>query len=298
MVGSCGQCANCRAGEEQYCLTGSILTYGSTDRDGTITQGGYSGRVVVTEDFVVRIPDALALDVAAPLLCAGATTYSPLRRWGAGPGKKVAVIGLGGLGHVGVQLAHAMGAEVTVLSQTLSKKGDGKRLGADHYHATSDPATFEELTGAFDLVLNTVSGNVDLGALFNLLRLDGVFVTLGASAAPTISFPTPAIAAARRVYTYSLIAGIRETQEMLDFCAEHGIGAQVEVITPEQINAAYDRVLSSDVRYRFVIDTATLRPASAGYPDRPTLRTEKRFTCSTPVLATPGSRSAASPWAA
>ncbi|MCX5356254.1 NAD(P)-dependent alcohol dehydrogenase [Streptomyces mirabilis] len=258
MVNSCRECANCLKGEEQYCLKGNTLTYGAVDKDGTRTQGGYSTHVVVTEDFVVRIPDGLELDEAAPLLCAGATTYSPLRHWGAGPGKKVAVIGLGGLGHLGVKLAHAMGAEVTVLSQSLKKMDDGLRLGADHYHATSDPATFEQLAGTFDVILNTVSGNLDRGAYMNLLALDGAFVTLGASSEPEISFPTFAVAANRRVFTYSLIAGIRETQEMLDFCAEHGVGAEIEVIPAEKINEAYERVLASDVRYRFVIDTSTL----------------------------------------
>ncbi|WP_405717440.1 NAD(P)-dependent alcohol dehydrogenase [Streptomyces sp. NBC_01537] len=258
MVNSCRECVNCLKGEEQYCLKGNTLTYGAPDKDGTRTQGGYSTHVVVTEDFVVRIPEELRLDEAAPLLCAGATTYSPLRHWGAGPGKKVAVIGLGGLGHLGVKLAHAMGAEVTVLSQSLKKMDDGLRLGADHYYATSDPATFEKLAGTFEVILNTVSGNVDRGAYMNLLALDGAFVTLGASSEPEIWFPTAAVAANRRVFTYSLIAGIRETQEMLDFCAEHGIGAEIEVIPAEKINEAYERVLASDVRYRFVIDTSTL----------------------------------------
>ncbi|WP_338089916.1 NAD(P)-dependent alcohol dehydrogenase [Nonomuraea basaltis] len=252
-------CPNCRQGEEQYCLNGNTLTYGATDADGTVTQGGYSTHIVVNEDFVLRIPDGLALDAAAPLLCAGITTYSPLARWGAGPGKKIAVIGLGGLGHLAVKLAHAMGAEVTVLSQSLKKQDDGLRLGADHYYATSDPKTFETLAGTFDLIINTVSGRIDLPAFMGLLALDGVFTTVGASGAPEISFPVGAIAANRRVYTYSLIGGIRETQDMLDFCARHQIGADIEVISMDKVNEAYERVLASDVRYRFVIDNATLR---------------------------------------
>lgn len=257
MVDSCRTCANCRKGEEQYCLNGNILTYGGLDQDGTITQGGYSTHIVVTEDFVVKIPEGLELDEAAPLLCAGATTYSPLRRWRAGPGRKVAVIGLGGLGHVAVKLAHAMGAEVTVLSQSVDKQHDALRLGADHFHAISDPDTFARLANTFDLIINTVSGKLDRGAYLGLLALDGVFVTLGASAESEISFPTGAIAANRRVFTYSLIAGIRETQEMLDFCAAHGVGADIETIPAERINEAYERILASDVRYRFVIDAST-----------------------------------------
>ncbi len=257
IVDSCQECGNCRKGEERYCLNGNVLTYGATDKDGTTTQGGDATHVVVTEDFVLRIPEALTLEEAAPLLCAGITTYSPLHRWGTGPGKKVAVVGFGGLGHVAVKLAHAMGAEVTVLSQTLSKQDDGVRFGADHYYATSDPTTFEKLAGTFDLIINTVSANLDLGAFLNLLRLDGVFVTVGTSGEPAISFPVPAIAAARRVYTYSL-GGVRETQEMLDFCAEHGVGTEVEVIPAGKINEAYDRLVASDVRYRFVLDTSTL----------------------------------------
>lgn len=257
MVNSCGECANCRDGEEQFCLNGNTLTYGALDRDGTITQGGYSTHVVVTEDFVLRIPEGIDLDVAAPLLCAGITTYSPLRRWGAGPGKKVAVVGLGGLGHMAVKLANAMGAEVTVLSQTLNKQEDGLRLGADHFHATSDPDTFEKLAGSFDLIVNTVSAKIDLDAYLSLLALDGALVNVGAPPEP-LSINVFSLILARRSYAGSLIGGIRETQEMLDFCAEHNLGTEIEVIPADQINEAYDRVLASDVRYRFVIDTSTL----------------------------------------
>ena len=257
MVNSCRECANCRKGEEQYCLNGMVGTYGAVDRDGTVTQGGYSTHVVVTEDFVVRIPDALDLDAAAPLLCAGITTFSPLHRWGAGPGKKVAVVGLGGLGHMAVKLASAMGAEVTVLSQSLKKQEDGLRLGADSYYATSDPATFEQLAGTFDLIINTVSASIDISSYLQLLTLDGALVNVGAPAEP---LPVNAFALImnRRSFAGSMIGGIRETQEMLDFCALHGIGAEIEVIPAGKINDAYERVLASDVRYRFVIDTATL----------------------------------------
>jgi len=257
MVDSCGECVNCRNGEEQFCVKGSTMTYGSVGKDGQPTQGGYSTHVVVTEDFVLKIPDGLDLDVAAPLLCAGITTYSPLRHWGAGPGKKVAVVGLGGLGHMAVKIAHAMGAEVTVLSQSLKKQEDGLRLGADHYHATSDPATFEKLAGTFDLIVNTVSAKIDLDAYLSLLAVGGAMVNVGAPADP-LSLNVFSLIFGRRSFAGSLIGGIRETQEMLDFCAEHHLGAEIEVIPAQKINEAYERVLASDVRYRFVIDTATL----------------------------------------
>ena len=257
MVDSCGKCASCRRGEEQYCLEGSTLTYGSIDTGGQLTQGGYSTHIVVTEGFVVRIPEGIELDTAAPLLCAGITTYSPLRHWGAGPGKKVAVVGLGGLGHMAVKLAHAMGAEVTVLSQSLKKREDGLRLGADHYHATGDPDTFEQLAGSFDLIVNTVSARVDLDAYLSLLAVDGTMVNVGAPAEP-MSINVFPLLLGRRSFAGSVIGGIRETQEMLDFCAEHRLGADIEVIPADRINQAWERVLASDVRYRFVIDTATL----------------------------------------
>jgi uncharacterized zinc-type alcohol dehydrogenase-like protein len=257
MVNSCRECVNCKKGEEQYCLAGNVGTYGAVDRDGTITQGGYSTHVVVTEDFVVNIPDGIELDVAAPLLCAGITTYSPLRHWGAGPGKKVAVVGLGGLGHMAVKLAHAMGAEVTVLSQSLKKQEDGLRLGADDYYATSNPETFEKLAGTFDLIINTVSASIDISSYLQLLALDGALVNVGAPAEP-LPVNAFALIGGRRSFAGSMIGGIRETQEMLNFCAEHNLGAEVEVIPAEQINEAYERVMASDVRYRFVIDTATL----------------------------------------
>ncbi|MDO5864601.1 MULTISPECIES: NAD(P)-dependent alcohol dehydrogenase [Paenarthrobacter] len=257
MVNSCKECANCEAGEEQYCLNGNVGTYGSVDLDGTITQGGYSSDVVVNEDFVVSIPESLDLDVAAPLLCAGITTYSPLRHWGAGPGKKVAVVGLGGLGHMAVKLASAMGAEVTVLSQSLKKMEDGLKLGAKDYYATSDPATFEKLGGTFDLIINTVSASIDISAYLKLLALDGTLVNVGAPAEP-LPVHAGALIGGRRSFAGSAIGGIRETQEMLNFCAEHGLGAEIEVIPAEKINEAYERVLASDARYRFVIDAATI----------------------------------------
>jgi uncharacterized zinc-type alcohol dehydrogenase-like protein len=258
MVNSCGHCANCLGGDEQYCLNGMVGTYAATDRDGSTTQGGYSTHVVVDAGFVLRVPDGVDSAAAAPLLCAGITTYSPLRHWGAGPGKRVAVVGLGGLGHMGVKLAHAMGAEVTVLSQSLKKQEDGLRLGADAYFATSDPDTFTELAGRFDLVVNTVSAPIDVDAYLSLLAVGGTLVNVGAPAEP-LSLNVFSLIGGRRSYAGSMIGGIAETQEMLDFCAEHGLGAEVEVIPADQVNEAYERVLASDVRYRFVIDTATLR---------------------------------------
>lgn len=258
-VDSCRECDNCRAGIEQYCTgSGMVGTYNAVGRDGERTQGGYSGAIVVDEDYVLRIPDALPLEAAAPLLCAGITTYSPLRHWNAGPGTRVAVIGLGGLGHLAVKLAKAMGAEVTVLSQSLKKMEDGLRLGADAYHATSDRETFRELRGSFELILNTVSANIDIGAMLSLLRVDGTLVELGMPENP-MSVPAGALIGGRRSISGSLIGGIAETQEMLDFCAEHGVRPEIEVIEPAYINEAYERVIASDVRYRFVIDTATLR---------------------------------------
>jgi len=206
---------------------------------------------------VLGIPEGIELDVAAPLLCAGITTYSPLHRWGAGPGKKVAVVGLGGLGHMAVKIAHAMGAEVTVLSQSLRKQEDGLRLGADHYYATSDDETFTDLAGSFDLIINTVSAPIDVSAFLGLLTVGGTMVNVGAPAEP-LPVNAGALIGGRRSFAGSMIGGIDETQQMLDFCAEHGIGAEIEVISADQVNEAYDRVLASDVRYRFVIDTATL----------------------------------------
>ncbi|MNM79645.1 NADP-dependent alcohol dehydrogenase C 2 [compost metagenome] len=257
MVDSCRECENCRKGEEQYCLSGMTGTYAAVDKYGQYTQGGYSTHIVVTEDFVVRIPDGIELDAAAPLLCAGITTYSPLRHWRAEPGKKIAVVGLGGLGHMAVKLAHAMGAEVTVLSQTLKKKEDGLQLGADHYFATSDPETFKQLAGSFDLIINTVSAKIDINAYLSLLMLDGTLVNVGAPAEP-LPVNVMSLIGHRRSFAGSMIGGIRETQEMLNFCAEHHIAPEIEVISANQIDEAWERVLASDVRYRFVIDISTM----------------------------------------
>jgi alcohol dehydrogenase (NADP+) len=257
-VDSCRECSSCLAGEENYCKRGMTGTYNAIGRDGEVTQGGYSGAIVVDENYVLRIPDAIPLDAAAPLLCAGITLYSPLHHWSAGPETRVAVIGLGGLGHMGVKLAVAMGAKVTVLSQSLKKIEDGIRLGASEYYATSDPETFSKLAGSFDLILNTVSANLDLNAYMSLLDVDGTLVELGMPEHP-MTVPVVPLVSMRRSLAGSMIGGIAETQEMLDFCAEHDVRPEIEVIQPDYINEAYERVLASDVRYRFVIDTSSLR---------------------------------------
>ena len=256
LVNSCGECEQCRAGNEQYCPQ-AIGTYAATDRDGSITQGGYSTHVVVTEDFALKIPDGIGLDVAAPLLCAGITTWSPLRRWGVGEGSKVAVVGLGGLGHMAVQLAVALGAEVTVMSQSLKKQEDGLALGATDYRATSDESTFEDLRGRFDLILSTVSADLPIQKFMSLLAPEGTFVNVGAPVEP-FSVPAFSLILGGRSLAGSQIGGIPQTQEMLDFCADKGIGAKIETIPAEKVNEAWDRVVASDVRYRFVIDAATI----------------------------------------
>lgn len=255
-VDSCRECEHCRAGEEQHCLAGSTSTYNSVGRDGLPTAGGYSASIVVDENYVLRIPDGIPLDAAAPLLCAGITMYSPLRNWNAGPGKRVAIIGMGGLGHMGVKIAAALGAEVTVLSQSLKKQEDALRLGAQHYYATSDPATFEILRGHFDLIINTVSADIDIDEYLSLLALDGSMVLVGLPSKP-LTQRAWSLVSFRRSLSGSKMGGIRQTQEMLNFCAAHGLGAEVEVIPASKINDAYERVLASDVRYRYVIDAAT-----------------------------------------
>jgi len=256
MVNSCRECENCLAGLEQYCLKGNVGTYASVDVDGTVTQGGYSTHVVVNEDFVLRVPESIPYEKAAPLLCAGITTYSPLAHWGIGEGSRIAVVGMGGLGHMGVKLAVAMGADVTVLSHTLSKQADGLAYGATAYHATSDPETFRRLRGSFDFILSTISAPFDVNAYLGLLRLGGSLVSVGLPPEP-LSISTFALTRWKS-FAGSSIGGIRETQEMLDFCAEHGIAPETELIGFDQVNEAYDRVVASDVRYRFVLDIATL----------------------------------------
>jgi alcohol dehydrogenase (NADP+) len=256
-VDSCRECSSCVAGIEQYCKVGANFTYNAIGKDGQPTQGGYSQAIVVDENYVLHIPDSIPLDAAAPLLCAGVTLYSPLRHWKAGADTRLAIVGLGGLGHMGVKLGAALGAEVTVLSQSLKKMEDGLRLGASNYYATADPDTFEKLAGSFDLILNTVSANLNLTDYLNLLDVDGTLVELGIPEHP-MEVPAFPLALMRRSLSGSNIGGIAETQEMLDFCAEHGVAPEIEVIEPDYINEAYERVLASDVRYRFVIDTSSL----------------------------------------
>ena len=259
-VDSCRECENCLAGEEQFCLTGNVATYNGRQYDGSETYGGYSTRIVADENYVLHIPDGIPLDTAAPLLCAGITTYSPLRHWGAGPGRRVAVIGMGGLGHMAVQIAHAMGAHVTVLSRTLAKKDEGLALGADEYFATEDPDALRSLRGRFDLIINTVSADIPVDRYLATLRLDGALVFVGLPENPQ-QFRVFSLTGARRSLAGSNIGGIRETQEMLDFCAEHGIASVIETIGADEVTDAYDRVVRGDVRYRFVIDTATIPQA-------------------------------------
>lgn len=258
MVDSCRTCVSCREGEEQYCVPGMTQTYGSPDPKGAevgqkITQGGYSTAIVVDQNYVLRIPDSLPLDAAAPLLCAGITTYSPLKHWKVGPGSKVAVVGLGGLGHMAVKQAAAMGAEVTVLSTSDRKKADAERMGAKHFLINSDTAAMAAAAEKFDLIINTVSATHEIAGHLQLLARDGTMVMLGLSTEGMPIFALPLLWR-RRSVAGSLIGGIRETQEMLDFCATHGLACDIEVIAPDQINEAYDRLLKSDVRYRFVID--------------------------------------------
>jgi len=261
-VDSCRVCEACAAGEEQFCEGGIAFTYNSHERDGkTPTYGGYSTRITVDQDYVLRIPDGIPLERAAPLLCAGITTYSPLRRFGVVAGTRLAVLGLGGLGHMGVKFGKALGAHVTVLSHSPNKLGDAERLGADDFVATHDPAAFVQHAGRFDFILDTVSAAHDYNAYLNLLRRDGTMVLVGVPE-PTL-LAAPALIMKRKRLAGSLIGGIRETQEMLDFCAGKGVAADIELIDIQDINAAYERMLRSDVRYRFVIDIASLGRESA-----------------------------------
>ena len=257
-VDSCRHCEACRAGEEQYCEEGMTLTFSGYERDGkTPTYGGYSTRITVDENYVLRIPEGIPLERVAPLLCAGITNYSSLKYFGVKAGDKVAVVGLGGVGHLTVKLAHALGAHVTVLSHSPNKRDDALRLGADDFIATKDESAFKENAGRFDLIFDAVSAQHDYNAYLNLLKRDGTMVLLG------LPDPSPLAAALlvfkRRKLAGSLIGGIRETQEMLDFCAEHGVAADVEVIPIDKVNEAFERMLKGDVRYRFVIDMASLK---------------------------------------
>lgn len=258
-VDSCRECSPCKSGIEQFCEKGINLTYNGVEKDyKTPTFGGYSTEIVVDENYILKIPANLPLDQAAPLLCAGITTYSPLRHWKVKAGDKVAVVGLGGLGHMGVKLAAAMGAEVTVLSTSDKKKADAMRFGAKHFINTSDPKVFTDYANHFDLMINTAAGNIDLSAYASLLKLDATMVCVGAPEHPASLNVFPLIMK-RRSIAGSLIGGIKETQEMLDFCGKHGITADIELISIDTINQAYDRMVKGDVRYRFVIDINSLR---------------------------------------
>lgn len=257
-VDSCRRCPQCRAGEEQFCEQGMTGTYNAIERDGiTPTYGGYSTRITVDQDYVLRIPEGMPLDRAAPLLCAGITTYSPMKHFGVQAGDRIAVVGLGGLGHMAVKIGRAMGAEVTVLSTSESKREDALALGAHAFAATRDPDTFRRLARSFDHVIDTVSAPHDYNAYLSLLKTDGTMVLLGVPDAP-VPLAAGALIMQRRRLAGSLIGGIRETQEMLDFCAAHDIASDIELIYVADINTAYERMVKGDVRYRFVIDIATL----------------------------------------
>jgi uncharacterized zinc-type alcohol dehydrogenase-like protein len=256
-VDSCRECANCLSGENQYCLKGTVGTYNGFEYDGvTPTYGGYSKTIVIDERYVLRVPNALPVAGVSPLLCAGITLYSPLKHWKAGPGKRVGIIGLGGLGHLGVKFAHALGAEVTVFSHSAKKEADAKSFGAKHFVLGSDEEQFSKLSKSFDLIISTVSADLDLNRYLNLLRLDSTLAIIGLPGKP-MAIQAFNLLDQRRSVSGSMVGGIDETQEMLDFCAEHGIVSEVEVVRADQINDAYERTISSDVRYRFVIDAST-----------------------------------------
>jgi len=258
MVDSCRECDNCKEGLEQYCTVGMIGTYNGKERDGSgITLGGYSKQILAHEDFVLHISDKQPLEGIAPLLCAGITTYSPLRHWKVGKGDKVGVVGLGGLGHMGVKLAASMGAEVTMLSHSPSKEKDAKKLGAHKFILTSDKEQLKSVTNYFDFILDTVSADHDYNLYLGMLKTDGVMVCVGAPSKPA-QIPAFNLIFGRRTFAGSLIGGLPETQEMLDYCAEHNIVSDVEVINISEINEAYERMLKGDVKYRFVIDMASL----------------------------------------
>ncbi|MCG3777906.1 MAG: NADP-dependent alcohol dehydrogenase C 1 [Nitrospira sp.] len=256
-VDSCRTCPACREGQEQYCEAGMLLTYSGRDKDGQPTQGGYSTQIVVDEQYVLRIPSALSSAGAAPLLCAGVTTYSPLRHWGVGKFHKLAVVGLGGLGHLAVKIGKALGAQVTVLSTSERKRKDAARLGASDFALTSQPETFTKLQRHFDFILDTVSAPHNYNDYLSLLKTDGTMILVGVPDKPTLLEPFPLILHRRRI-AGSVIGGIRETQELLDFCATHQIESDVEVIPVQHVNEAYERVLRGDVRFRFVIDLSSL----------------------------------------
>lgn len=257
-VDTCRECDNCQNGLDQYCSGHIAFTYNSHEADLTTpTYGGYAQSIVVDEKYTLRIPEKLRLDVAAPLLCAGITLYSPLRHWQVAPGMRVGIVGLGGLGHMGVKLARALGAEVTLISHSEHKKGDALALGADHFLLSSDRDQMKAAIKSLDLIINTVSVPLDIDSYLALLKSSGTMVMVGLPDKP-LSINAFSLVSERRALAGSSIGSIEETQEMLEFCAEHGLGSDIEVIGADEINAAYERVINSDVRYRFVIDTSTL----------------------------------------
>jgi uncharacterized zinc-type alcohol dehydrogenase-like protein len=257
-VDSCRKCDNCKAGLQQYCSESMTGTYNGYERDGkTVAMGGYSNYFVINEDYAVTIPANLPLEGVAPLLCAGITLYSPIKHWNVGPGKKVAVMGLGGLGHMGVKFAVAMGAEVTVLSHSPSKEKDALAMGAHHFVSTQDEKVFVDLEKKFDVILNTISAEIDINLYLNLLKLDGTLVVIGLPGKP-YAVHVGTLLNGRRSIGGSMIGGIPELQEMLNFCGEHKITSDVEVIKADYINEAYTRTVASDVKYRFVIDASTI----------------------------------------
>jgi alcohol dehydrogenase (NADP+) len=255
MVDSCRTCASCKAGLENYCEVGTILTYNARDKKGNPTYGGYANNIVVDEAFVLKIPANLNLAAVAPLLCAGITTYSPLRHWKVAKGSKVGVVGLGGLGHMALKFAHALGARVVLFSTSPKKKEDALRLGADEVVMSNDANAMQAHTASFDLIVDTVSAEHDLNAYVNLLKLDATHVLLGAPDRPTLVSAFPLLMK-RRSIAGSGIGGIKETQEMLDFCGKHDIVSDIEIVTTSKINEAYKRLAANDVKYRFVIDIA------------------------------------------
>ena len=257
MVDSCRECDRCKAGNQQFCRNGFIRTYNWIGRDGERTHGGFSEKIVIDENYAIRIPENMPLDRAAPMFCAGITMYAPLKKWKVGPGTRVAFLGFGGLGHIGVQIAKAMGARVTVLELTDDKRAAGLELGADEYIATAGEGALDELKESFDVIISTVPAHVALDTYLTLLDLDGVYVAVGQTPKP-VSFAVNNLKTDRRTLTGTLIGGIPETQEMIDFCAEHGVGAVVEIVDADGLEAAFKRVASGDVKFRFVIDVATM----------------------------------------
>lgn len=256
-IDSCGECDHCLNGQEQFCEKGVVVVFNSTDYEGNLTYGGYSQSIVVKDHFAVKIPDKMDLAVASPLLCAGITTYSPMKKWHVSPGKRVGIIGLGGLGHIAVQFAHALGASVTVLGHSESKKDEAAQFGADAYYVTSDDQTFKDLAGQFDFILNTTAASLDVDRFLGLLKMDGAMVYVGLAAEPQ-SFHVFSLFAGEKIITASNVGGLPMTQEMLNFAAEHDVAPKIEMISIDDVPEAYKKILNSDVRYRFVIDMATL----------------------------------------